>query len=198
MAGVEELVDAGEDLRAVVGQHSEVSGPLSAFEVARLGRYAHRDEDRPESARLALEVLDSVDLSADSDRPYATLSGGARQRVQLARALLQLVPSGRWLLLDEPTTWLDPAQQHLVLARARAETERGRGVVAVLHDLGLAARYADRVVLLDEGRLVAMGAPAEVFTPARLEAVWGLSFTLVTVGDVRIPLAFNPNSKVSR
>src|SRR5690606_32453342 len=104
-------------------------------------------------------------------RTYPTLSGGEKQRVHLARVLAQLAGARRaFLLLDEPTSSLDPAQQHAVLSLARARARAGFGVVAVLHDLSLVGRYADRVLLLRDGGVQACGSPWEVLTPPRLAA----------------------------
>jgi iron complex transport system ATP-binding protein len=105
------------------------------------------------------------------------LSGGERQRVQIARALLQLEQGHGpgYLLLDEPTASLDLAQQVLVVRlMRRLAAERGAGVLAVLHDLNLAAMAADEIVALKQGRVVAQGTPAEVMTDASIAALYGV------------------------
>src|SRR5690606_19781920 len=106
-------------------------------------------------------------------RSYTTLSGGERQRVQLARVLAQIdfpqtAAEGRYLLLDEPTASLDPAHQHATLRTARRAAERGIGVVVVLHDLNLAALYADRLVVLSRGRVAGEGPAEAVLTEGLL------------------------------
>ncbi len=123
-----------------------------------------------EAARhAALEATGTADLAA---RPVAELSGGQRQRVWIALALAQETPH---LLLDEPTTWLDLAHQIEVLALLRRlNREAGRSIVVVLHDLSLAARFADHLVLMRAGRVQATGSPADVLTPAALETAFGL------------------------
>src|SRR5699024_3657555 len=105
------------------------------------------------------------------------LSGGEQQRVQLARVLAQVSDAGdqpAWLLLDEPEAGLDMANQHRILAMARQHAHDGMGVVAVVHDLNLAATYADDVALLAEGRLLRHGPPGDVLDPDRLAAVYGM------------------------
>jgi iron complex transport system ATP-binding protein len=165
MAGLEQA-----KRRAVLPQDSPLSFPYSAFEVALMGRNPHhRGAEGPrdyEIARAALEAAGALDLA---DRLYPSLSGGEKQRVQLARVMAQVweaPPSGhRYLLLDEPTSSLDLAHQHSTLRLAKRFTQGGAGVLAVLHDLNLAAQYADRILVLSAGHAVALGSPLEVLTP---------------------------------
>ena len=103
------------------------------------------------------------------------LSGGERQRVQLARVLVQCdadPDSMPFLLLDEPIAGLDLSHQHAALASARRRADRGLGVLAVLHDLNMAARYADRVAIMEWGRVTALGRTDATLDPARLSAVF--------------------------
>jgi iron complex transport system ATP-binding protein len=103
------------------------------------------------------------------------LSGGERQRVQLARVLVQCDADSAampFLLLDEPIAGLDLAHQHAALASARRRADRGLGVLAVLHDLNMAARYADRVAIMEQGRLTSLGHKDAVLEPARLSEVF--------------------------
>ncbi len=150
--------------RAVLPQESLLAFPFTSAEVAQLGRTPHRT-GREADAESVARALDAVGVAALADRRYPTLSGGEKQRVHLARVLAQL-DSGEavLLLLDEPTNNLDLTHQHRVLEVARQMARRGLAVVAVLHDLNLAAQYADRIALLKRGRLVAAGSPADVLT----------------------------------
>lgn len=183
--------------RAVLPQHSELTFPFRVLEVVLLGRsphagYSTRDKDLA-IARLALLETETLHLA---DRVYTSLSGGERQRVQLARVLTQIEfcdparkedrndPAGagtgeRFLLLDEPTSSLDPSHQHATLQTAVRACARGIGVVTVLHDLNLAAMYTDRIVMLKEGRIIAQGSPAEVLTEALIEEVFELPVSVV-------------------
>ena len=120
-------------------------------------------------------------------RVLNTLSGGEKARVQLARALAQLwevAPSTRWLLLDEPTAALDLALQHHVMHTVRQWAhEQGVGVVAVLHDLNLALRYADDVLVLQQAEKHSFGPVREVLTPTLIQAVWGVGCEAVISHD---------------
>ncbi|MEO8699825.1 MAG: ATP-binding cassette domain-containing protein [Kofleriaceae bacterium] len=110
-------------------------------------------------------------LEAFAERLYPSLSGGEQQRVQLARAFAQLAVAPRAvLMLDEPTSALDPRHQQLALNLARRAAAAGHAVIVVIHDLTLAARWCDRLVLLSAGRLVGAGPPAEVLTVEQLAA----------------------------
>ena len=168
--------------RAVLPQSSSLSFPFSAGEVALMGRGPHsggieRQVDRV-IARRALEMAGVAELAA---RSYPSLSGGERQRVHLARVLAQLMVrpgeyAGGYLLLDEPVTSLDPRHQHAALALTRDFVRQGGAALAILHDVNLAARYADRVLVLARGRAAAAGTPAEALSPAVLGPVFDMNF----------------------
>jgi iron complex transport system ATP-binding protein len=156
--------------RAVLPQHVTVSFPFSVTDVVRMGRAPWGRTGRAEEDDAVIaDALRVTDVARLATRPFPTLSGGERARVALARVLAQRT---QLLLLDEPTASLDVHHQELVLDVARRRAAAGDGVVAVLHDLGLAAAHADRVVVLSKGRVVADGPPAEVLTPARLTEVY--------------------------
>ena len=148
--------------RAVLPQHSNVAFDFTGLQVAMLGLLAHRDRlSEPQMRALAEQALGETEALAFADRPYTVLSGGERQRVQLARVLVQCdADPGHmpFLLLDEPIAGLDLSHQHAALASARRRADRGLGVLAVLHDLNMAARYADRVAIMEGGRMTALWA----------------------------------------
>ena len=133
-----------------------------------LGAFAGPGELDRAIVRRSLEDLGLVELA---DREYATLWGGERQRVNLARALAQ---EPELLLLDEPTNHLDVHAQLSMLGLLRGLASGGLTVLAALHDLSLAAGYADHVIVLSSGRVQAAGAPADVLTPALIREVWGV------------------------
>jgi iron complex transport system ATP-binding protein len=153
------------------------------------GRYAHRGMLEGESVddrRLAVRLLEEVGLADRAADGVLSVSGGERQRAILARALAQEAPL---LLLDEPTSHLDIAHQLDILGRVRGlARERGTAVVAALHDLNLAARFADRIVVLSRGRKVADGPPREVISRELLGRVWGVAAELRTDPRTGVPV----------
>ncbi|MFC5724029.1 heme ABC transporter ATP-binding protein [Streptomyces gamaensis] len=156
--------------RAVLPQSAELSFPFPVEDVVRMGRApwagtAAEDEDG-EAVRAAMAA---AEVTGFAGRAFGALSGGERARVALARVLAQRTPL---LLLDEPTAALDLRHQELVLRICRERAAAGDAVVVVLHDLGLAGAYADRVAVLHEGRIAADGPPAEIFAPELLGRVY--------------------------
>lgn len=154
---------------AVVTQESSNQVPLTVAEMVLLGRspYAGAFQGYTRADRVvAAEAMRRVGVRDFADRAYASLSGGERQRVLIARALAQQADH---ILLDEPTNHLDIRYQHELLGLVR---ELAITTVVVLHDLNLAARYCDRLILLDRGRITAVGSIEEVLTPEVLEPVY--------------------------
>ena len=166
--------------RAVMPQESAVAFDFTAREVAELGRYPHRKHPAPDEASIVDQALAATGVSVLAGRNVNTLSGGEKARVHLARALAQVWSprtdgAARWLLLDEPTAALDLAHQHQALGLLRDWAHhQGLGVVAVLHDLNLALRYADDVLLLAQGEATCHGPAGDVLTAARIGSVWGI------------------------
>jgi len=157
--------------RAVLPQTHTVGFPFTAREVVAMGRApwarTPRGDDDESEIALAMAATDVNHLAA---RPFPALSGGERARVALARVLAQHTHT---LLLDEPTAALDLGHQEAVLRLARDRTRTTTAaVVVVLHDLGVAAAYADRVAVLESGRLAACGSPREILTPDLLTRVY--------------------------
>ncbi|WP_223457830.1 MULTISPECIES: heme ABC transporter ATP-binding protein [unclassified Pseudomonas] len=160
---------------AVLPQSSSLNFAFSVNEVVGMGRLPHAS-GRVRDAEIVAEALKAADALHLAGRSYLALSGGERQRVHLARVLAQLWPGaeGQTLLLDEPTSMLDPLHQHTILQAVRDFAERGAAVLVILHDLNLAARYCDQLLLLQQGLPHAYGPPAEVLTAEALAAVYGL------------------------
>lgn len=155
---------------AYVPQDRAVAWPMRVAALVALGRMPHRAS--PAADRAAVDAaLDAMDLQALRDRPATALSGGELARALIARALAQEAPL---LLADEPNAGLDPAHALATMARFRAIARAGRGVLLSSQDLGLAARWCDRLILLDAGRMVADGPPAAVLTPGALAQVYGV------------------------
>jgi iron complex transport system ATP-binding protein len=157
-------------------------------ELALMGRSPHlsrfvreSDEDR----RVAEEAMQLADVPHLADRPVTALSGGERQRALIAMCLAQ---QPKILLLDEPTNHLDLAHQLSILDLiARLNRDAGLAVVAVFHDLNLAARYCGRLVLLESGRVAEMGAPAKVITEEAIRRVYGVHVTVLSNGVSQPP-----------
>jgi iron complex transport system ATP-binding protein len=182
-------------MRAVLPQQSNLNFPFAVREVVAMGRSPHASISNPRHDRdIIAAALAAADVEHLTERDYTTLSGGEHQRVHLARVLTQIwepVPEGpRYLLMDEPTSALDLVHQHHVLAVARRfAVEQGVGVLTILHDLNLVAGYADRVAVLQGGRLRRQGTVAEVLQPEFLEEVFGIPL-------LRLPHPSDPRQPV--
>lgn len=160
---------------ALLPQHPVVPEGVSVRGLVNRGRYPYHSPLRQWSAedpQAIVEALADTGLSSLAETTVADLSGGQRQRAWLAMVLAQRT---RYVLLDEPTSFLDIAHQIEVLRLCRKITAAGRTVVAVLHDLNQAARYADDLVVMHEGKIVAQGEPAEVLTVDLVQAVFNLA-----------------------
>jgi len=177
---------------AYLPQGHTFAWPLPVAAVVALGRHphvdpfsGHSDADRTAVARaLAATGIDSL-----AGRPVTSLSGGERARVALARAL---ATGASVLLADEPTMSLDPRHQLLVMGLLRDAAREGAAVLAVVHDLALAARFGDRVAVMDRGRLVAVATPAAALTLDRIADVFGIEALLLETADGPLPYAHRP------
>lgn len=157
-------------VRAVLPQRPTVGFPFTVTEVVRMGRAPwHRSPHALDDDRRVAECMAAVEVTHLAGRSVLSLSGGEAARVALARVLAQETPL---LLLDEPTAALDIHHEELTLRAVRNRVAAGAGVVVVLHDLGLAAAHADRVVVLSAGRIAASGAPTDVLRPDLLSDVY--------------------------
>jgi iron complex transport system ATP-binding protein len=158
---------------AVVPQETHPVFEFTVDEIVRMGRAPHLGLlglEKPHDRKIAREAMERCEVAELSVRSFRALSGGERQRVMLARALAQ---EARLLLLDEPTAFLDLKHRLAVYALlGRLHVERGLTVVVVSHDINLAARYCDRLVLLRRGSIAADGTPAEVLRPDPIRAVY--------------------------
>lgn len=182
---------AGDRARrlAVLPQASSLAFAFSVEEVVLLGRLPHASGHEVDQ-RIVTEVMQATDTGHLHQRSYLALSGGERQRVHLARVLAQVwdTTEPACLLLDEPTASLDLAHQRLILQQAREIARRGNAVLLVLHDLNLAARYADRLLLLDRGGVSALGTAWEVLQAERVQRVFGVEVQVVCHPQLDCPL----------
>ncbi|GGS19970.1 heme ABC transporter ATP-binding protein [Streptomyces parvus] len=156
--------------RSVLPQAAVLSFPFPVEDVVRMGRapWAGTEREDEDDAAVAAAMA-ATEVTRFAARPFSALSGGEKARVALARVLAQRAPL---MLLDEPTAALDLRHQELVLRICRERAAAGDAVVVVLHDLGLAAAYADRVAVLHDGRIAELGPPEAVFSGELLGEVY--------------------------
>lgn len=180
--------------RAVVPQSTNLSFPFTVVEVVRLGASVPGfDGIRTRAHEIADQALSTVGLEGFTERLYNELSGGEKQRVHIARALCQLDAAHHVdgettiLLLDEPTSSLDLAHQVRILNEARRQASIGRAVLIVIHDLNLAAAWADEIVLLSAGRVRARGRPADIFDNRILSDAYGCSIEVNKAPEAGVP-----------
>jgi iron complex transport system ATP-binding protein len=161
---------------AYLPQGHLVHWPLPARDIVALGRYPHGATDparlTPKDSEAVLRAMQQTDVVEFSARRVSELSGGERSRVALARVFAVEAPV---ILADEPTSSLDPRHQIDVMNSLRLAADKGALVIVVTHDIGLAARFADIVLVLSEGRLVSQGAPAEALSEQVMADVFRIS-----------------------
>lgn len=176
------LCKRGEIARqvAVVPQREDSTFPFSVEQVVLMARHVHQASgfgfETVEDHRIARNALERLDLATLAHRPVSALSGGEFQRVLLARALAQQTPV---LLLDEPTASLDLAHQHKVFALLSELNAEGRTIVAVLHDINLAALFCREIAVLHEGRIAHRGSPSEVLSAAVLSHIYNSPLSVI-------------------
>lgn len=171
---------------AFLPQNPEISWPVDVATLVGLGRIPFRrrasDADNEAAVRRAMQATHTTQWS---QRLVTTLSGGERARVLLARVL---AGESDWILADEPFAGLDPAHQFEAADLLRSLASQGHGVLLTIHDLALAARIADRVIVLHRGRIVADGTPEAALTPTTLREVYGIEAQWLSVRERGVPL----------
>jgi iron complex transport system ATP-binding protein len=158
-------------VRAVLPQSSTVQFAFTVDQIVNLGRHAHRSA-KVENQRIVDEVMELTATREFSQRNYMTLSGGEKQRVQMARVLAQVWEETvypRYILLDEPTSNMDIAQQQQMFSLAKLASTRNIGVLAIVHDLNQAVQFADKLYFLRDGKIKASGEAKDVFTKSNIE-----------------------------
>jgi iron complex transport system ATP-binding protein len=180
--------------RSVLPQSTQLTFPYTAMEVVLMGRTPHvqwletdQDFEIAEKAMVLSEVLEF------KERLYPTLSGGEQQRINFSRALAQIwsiqdTKRDRFLFLDEPTSSLDPSHQEKILDVAREWTQKGVGVIAVLHDMNLAAHYASRLVVLHQKKVYADGPVEQVLTQRMMQEVFKVKTEIISHPQTKRPL----------
>lgn len=195
-------VDALARRRAVLPQSPELGFAFRASDVVALGRHPHRGRVRLAEQKKAISwAMAAAGVTRFADQECHRLSGGEHHRVHFARVLAQLwTPKRngemRALLLDEPTAGLDLYHQHSILSMARTMASGGVAVIAVLHDLDLAMRYGDHVVVLNHGRVAAAGAPQAVLTKSLIEEVWRMPCDILQDSTGHSHIAVHPRHTI--
>ena len=171
--------------RAVMSQQADLGFPLLVEEVVLMGRYPHFSfSPNKKDITICNEVIERMNLLEFKERNYLTLSGGEKQRVQFARVLAQVweKPVGdqyRYLFLDEPLNSLDISYQHEFLQAAVELAKSNTVLIAVMHDINLAAHYADNLFFLKNGELVVHGKPKDILTAGMVEKVFNIKTTVI-------------------
>jgi iron complex transport system ATP-binding protein len=174
---------------AHLAQSYRMAFPFTALEVVMMGRYAHSrrgifGRESKRDRELALAALTRCDAASLAHRPLHQLSGGEQRRVRIAQALCQ---EAELLLLDEPSSGLDPQHARDLFQIVRAECDGGRSCLLVTHDLNLAARYADRLLLLHQGKQLACDGPAEVIASSALQDAFTMQIEHGLLPDGKTP-----------
>ena len=191
-------------IRAVLSQQQQLSLPFVCEELVLMGRYPHFNGHPTQTDhQIVAFAMQQAGVAHLKGRIYQTLSGGEQQRVQLARVLAQItdlseiqapqmpIATPKYLFLDEPITGLDLPHQYHTLDLARQLAYKGYCVVAVLHDLNLAAQYADHLIMLKKGSVVAAGSPQEVMTCENIHRVFGVEVNLMQHPELGCPFIVN-------
>ncbi|MCZ9309415.1 heme ABC transporter ATP-binding protein [Corynebacterium uberis] len=171
-------------VRSVMLQRHDAHFGFTVDESVAMGRLPYK-VDRQGDRRRVIAALETTELESMARRSVTTLSGGEAARVQFARAQVQ---DAQVVLLDEPTAALDLRHQEIVLAQAHRWAREGKTVIVVLHDLNVAARYADRIVMLKQGRVVCAAPPDQALTPERILEVYGQRVHVLTHPDNGAPI----------
>lgn len=177
---------------AVVAQHNYYNFDFSVQDVVMMGRAPHKralERDNAEDFRLVAHALETVGMSAFSQRTFSTLSGGEQQRVILARALAQNTPC---LILDEPTNHLDIKYQLELMDIVKG---LDRTVIAAIHDLNIAAMYCDKLFVLKQGSIVAAGTPADVLTQTLIRLVYEVDAEVLPGSDGQLHIFYHARNK---
>lgn len=194
--------------RAVLAQHHTVAFNFTVADLVMMGRYPHfKHSPRLQDYDIVVYCLEKTGIAHLSQRSFLTLSGGEQQRVMLAKVMAQLLDHTailqehkplshpKFLLLDEPTTGLDIFHQQNLLSFVRQQTQRGLGVIAILHDLNWALQYADKVLLLQQGQSLGFGKPLDMLTPNLIKKAFQIDVQLVSQTSLGFPIIvpYQPN-----
>jgi len=190
--------------RAVLSQQYQLNLPFSCEEIIMMGRYPHfHNHPSVVDHDIVQQCMQEMQVTRFTGRLYQTLSGGEQQRIQMARVLAQLRATnandkaGKLLLLDEPTASLDCLHQQACLQKARELAQHGYTVVIILHDLNLAAQFADNIILLKNGRLVQQGGMREVLQPGCIAEAYDMEVEAWHHAEYDFPVLVPVDHKIS-
>lgn len=178
--------DSLAKMRAVLTQHYDCEFPFSVQEIVDMAHYVHQnDYSKSELAAFSHKAMAQLHVEHLAKQAFPRLSGGEKQRVQFARVLCQLLPilekqKPCYLLIDEPTASLDLFHQYQVMHLAKEVAKMGAGVIAVVHDLALAASFANSAHLLEKGNIVSSGRPADILNETQVKSTYGIAAHLAT------------------
>lgn len=177
-------------IRSVLTQSNELSINYTVEELIEMGRYPHYDHNPgPKDLEIIDEIINELGIAHLKKRQYFSLSGGEKQIVQLARVLVQIQDQHTAILfLDEPINGLDLLHQQMILDEARKLAKKGRYVISILHDLNLASQYADKVLILKQGKLVTFGTRAQTITEKNITETYNTRVKLVHDPEIDYPL----------
>jgi len=176
--------------RAVLSQQNTISISFIVNELVMMGRYPHFEhQPGAKDYEIVKQVMEETGITHLSARDYNTLSGGEQQRVQLSRVLAQIYDCpDACLFLDEPTNGLDLLYQQQVMELARRLADRGYCVICILHDINFASRFADQILMLKDGRKVAIGTPLEVINCENIHETFSINVKLMACEGYNCPL----------
>jgi len=191
-------LDALAKFRSVLAQSNTISVSFRVLELIMMGRYPHfENHPTEEDARIVKAVMEETGVTEFANRDYNTLSGGEQQRVQLARVIAQIYDQPNGLLfLDEPTNGLDILYQQQILSLARNLADRGYCVISILHDINYASRYANKVLMLKKGEMIAFGEPREVINCENIHQAFNIHVKLLNDEEFKCPFII-PSMKLT-
>jgi iron complex transport system ATP-binding protein len=176
--------------RAVLSQQNTISISFLVHELVMMGRYPHFDQHPgADDITIVKQAMEQTGITHLAGRDYNTLSGGEQQRVQLSRVLAQVYDcKDACLFLDEPTNGLDLLYQQQTMELARHLADQGYCVICILHDINFASRFADKIIMLKDGRIVASGTPVEVINCENIHQTFSINVKLMTCEGYNCPL----------
>ena len=173
--------------RSVLPQSNSLSFPFSVLDIVKMGRYPYREiEENNITEKICKDIIDIFDLNNFINQNYMTLSGGEKQRVQLARVLAQIWSEQNYeklLILDEPTSYLDISHQYALFDLLKTINGKGLTILMVLHDLNHALMYSNKLIMLKSSKLISYGKTADVATKSRLEDIFNVCVDIIKNND---------------